>query len=316
MIRNAVSFGLLLITMLLVTAAAIYSGTLSDASSQRVSSVAGEVSSTGPVIRRDKQLGAASDGTELLGRPAMDQPGSDADRHPLDPLLAYAREIREHLESQVADYTATMVKRERINGRLGSEARMLLKVRNRRVEAADAVPLSCYIKFVEPASTRDREVIWVEGRNDNRLISHEGGFLNLKRFELEPSGTLAMLGNKYPITEIGLVRLVEKLIEKGERDRQLGDCQVEIVDGQSVGGRACRLLQVTHPQPDAGFDFHIAQIFVDVERQIPLRYAAFLWPQPGEEPPLEEEYMYLDVQLNVGLTDEDFDPENAAYRFP
>ena len=35
------------------------------------------------------------------------------------------------------------------------------------------------------------------------------------------------------------------------------------------------------------------------------------WPEtPGGEPPLEEEYTYLDVELNVGLKDSDFDPDN------
>ena len=128
---------------------------------------------------------------------------------------------------------------------------------------------------------------------------------------------LAMMDNKYPITEIGLTRLVEKLIEKGERDRLVGPCEVQVLEDQHVGDRTCRLIQVTHPKPDPRYDFHIAQIFIDSERMIPLRYAAFLWPkEPGGEPLLEEEYTYLDVKLNVGLTDADFDPNNKAYNYP
>jgi len=178
-------------------------------------------------------------------------------------------------------------------------------------------PLSAYLKFLEPKSVRGREVIWTEGVNDNKLTGHEGGLLNLMRVELEPTGMLAMVANKYPITEIGLARLVEKLIEKGERDRKIGTCEVQIVEDQHVGDRACRLIQVTHPQKDPRFDFHIAQIFIDVERMIPLRYAAFLWPaEPGGEPLLEEEYTYLNLKLNVGLTDTDFDPDNPAYNYP
>lgn len=236
--------------------------------------------------------------------------------HPLDPLLKIARELKTHMKEEVRDYTATMVKQERIKGQLGEQSRMFLKVRNPRESPSDTTPLSAYIKFEQPSSTKGREVIWVEGRNENRLVSHEAGFLNLKRFNLKPDGMLAMMGNKYPVTEIGLLRLVEKLIEKGERDRAIGSCIVETIDGQRVGDRECRLYQVTHPEPVNGFDFHIAQIFVDVQRNIPLRYAAFLWPKDGEEPPLEEAYTYLDVQLNTGLTDDDFDPDNPDYNFP
>jgi hypothetical protein len=50
---------------------------------------------------------------------------------------------------------------------------------------------------------------------------------------------------------------------------------------------------------------------------VPIRYAAWTWPEKaGEEPPLLEEYTYVDMKLNVGLTDKDFDPDNSAYNFP
>ncbi len=242
---------------------------------------------------------------------------TDAREHPLDPLLQVARRLEQHMHENIRDYSASLVKRERIHGKLGEETRMQVKVRNPQQTAAGKLPLAAYLKFTYPASVKGREVIWVAGQNDNRLISHESGFLNLKRFNLEPTGMLAMLGNKYPITEIGMLRLVEKLIEKGERDRELGLCEVEVIDGQRVGDRECRLYQVIHPEASAGFDFHIAQIFVDVDRNIPLRYAAFMWPQAsGEDPPLEEEYTYLDVQLNIGLSAEEFDPDNPEYDFP
>jgi outer membrane lipoprotein-sorting protein len=73
---------------------------------------------------------------------------------------------------------------------------------------------------------------------------------------------------------------------------------------------------VTHPDKKPEFDFHVAQIFFDIERMIPLRYAAYMWPEDGGDPPVEEEYTYLDVKLNVGLTDEDFNPDNKSYKFP
>jgi len=51
--------------------------------------------------------------------------------------------------------------------------------------------------------------------------------------------------------------------------------------------------------------------------KIPLRYAAYFWPAtPGsEELPVLEEYTYLNVKLNVGLADADFNPNNPNYNF-
>lgn len=241
-----------------------------------------------------------------------------ADAHPLDPALHIARQALMRFEATVEDYTGTIIKRERIGGSLGGEARMEFKIRTRKKEGDKLVrPLQVYLKFSDPWLSRGREVIWTENANEGKLVAHEGGLKNLVRVSLAPTDNLAMMGNKYPITEIGLGKLVEKLIEKGERDKKVGPCTVNIEDGFEVAGRRCQKIEVIHPVPDVRFDFHMAQIFIDTERMIPLRYAAFMWPdKPGSPPPLEEEYTYTDVKINVGLKDSDFDPDNPAYKYP
>ncbi len=263
-----------------------------------------------------------------------DQP-EQPEQPTMEELRGLAREILANLHSHVNDYTATLVKRERIGGRLGEEVRIQIKVRNPVAAVDPAIDspattavaekkavesmggMAAYLKFLEPRSMRGREVIWVDGVNDNKLIVHEAGFLNLMRVELAPHGKLAMLGNKYAITELGLLRLVEKLIEKIDRGVDLSQCSIATREDQMVGDRSCRIIQVTQPRSVPGADFYIAQVFIDNQWQIPLRYAAFLWPEnAGEPPPLEEEYTYLDLQLNVGLTDLDFDPDNPAYDYP
>jgi hypothetical protein len=233
--------------------------------------------------------------------------------HPLDPVLRLAEEIRDYLDSDVVDYTATLVKRERVKGKLGKEEHMEVKIRNRRGDGESRVPLSTYLKFVPPSPNAGREVIWVESRDNGQLHSYQFGI----PVKLAPTSALAMMGNKYPITEIGLLRLAEMLIERGKRDRELGICKVEVFEDQMVAGRACQLIQVTHDNRHAQYDFHIAQVYIDNELKVPIRYAAYLWPESaGESPPLEEEYTYSNLKLNVGLKDLDFDPENPEYRFP
>jgi hypothetical protein len=84
-----------------------------------------------------------------------------------------------------------------------------------------------------------------------------------------------------------------------------------------VGDRICTHLVVKHPVKREYFDFHIAEIHIDDERNVPLRYAAYKWPEvKGGEPVLDEEVTYLDLDLNVGLTEKDFDPDNKEYNFP
>ncbi len=268
--------------------------------------------------RNASLVGVVSTRVPIAHRDVDDTTG--ASQASIPTLLQLANAMLLNMRDNIHDYRAVLVKRERIQGKLADEARMEIKVRNRPTEnqhTTTQLGLAAYLKFHEPQSARGREVIWVENKYENKIIAHESGFLNLLRVSLDPHGSMAMMGNKYPITEIGLMRLIEKLIEKCNRVDDLSQWKVEIVEDQIVGDRKCRMVQVTQPKSVPGADFYIAQVFIDVDRQVPLRYAAFMWPQSAVEPAqLEEEYTYLDLELNVGLTDEDFDPDNAAYNYP
>lgn len=231
--------------------------------------------------------------------------------HPLDPALDVAREGLVHIRTNLRDYTCTLVKQERINGVLGEPEYAYTECRNRRVENGRVIPFSVYMYFLKPDSVKGREVIYVEGRNEGKMVAHEGNFL--KRFGnvwLAPDSALAMRNNRYPITEAGVENLIVKLIERGERDRQRGECQVEFLKNAKINGRSCTVLQVTHPVPRPYFDFNIATIFIDDELNLPVRYAAYSWPsRPGGKPELIESYTYLNLKINVGLTDDDFNHE-------
>jgi hypothetical protein len=250
------------------------------------------------------------------------QPGvaQKTDSHPLDPALELARNTLTMIQRDLVDYTAMIVKRERVGGKLGVHEFMEAKIRNRKiVDGKQVTPLSVYMKFVKPEAVKGREVIWVEGKNNNKLRAHEGGTAGsfLPTVWLPPDGILAMRGQLHPITDIGLENMVLKLIEKGERERKFGECEVEFKQGAKINGRSCTVLQVKHPTQRPHFEFHTAQIFIDDENKMPVRYAAYHWPtDPADKlGPVLEEYTYLDLKLNPGLVDADFDSENPNYNF-
>jgi len=268
------------------------------------------------------ELGA---GTDVRSDPS-------AAPHPLDPVLERARAALVHHRADHHSYTATMIKRERIHGKLAPENRMLLKLRYRPApDAHPTVPsplgpsrwIDVYLRFFEPKSLAGREAIWRQGINDDRLIVHETGLLNLTSVNLAPSSGLAMMGNKYPINDIGIEKLLEKLIERGLKDRALGDCIVNVTRGVQCEGRECERIEILHSEPTMerdgqtiAFDFYRAVIDIDIEHEIPIHYAAYLWPSDGAAPPLDEDYTYKDLRLNAELSDGDFDPNNAAYEYP
>lgn len=238
-----------------------------------------------------------------------------AESHPLDPALTMANKGLKFSKANVKDYTATLVKRERVDGELQPYEYIYLKVRN----AKPQVPFSVYMYFLKPAEAKGREVIYVHGQNENKMLVHEGGGGikgALPNLELDPKGFLAMKGQRYPVTEVGIENLMAQLVQRGERDRRAGTCKVQFRKGAKINGRVCTLLQVTHAKKQAPYDFHIAQIFVDDELGMPIRYASYDWPKSDDaRPELIEEYTYLNLKINAGLSDGDFDPDNGNYAF-
>jgi hypothetical protein len=223
------------------------------------------------------------------------------------------------------DFRAMVRKRERIGKELGPDSRMEIKLRYRDEDPQTGQRrMDVYLKFIEPKSQAGREVIWQEGLNDGLMVVHEAGFLNITRLELSPTSKLAMLGNRYPISDIGIERLLAKLLLKGNRDRGLGDCLVSLTDSVQVAGRDCKRLEVCHPEPEAivgdrsiPHEFYKAIIDIDSEHGVPIRYASYMWPEKSDgEPVLDEEFIYEQLELNAQLADKDFDPDNPAYNYP
>ena len=238
---------------------------------------------------------------------------------PLDTALQIARDGLAQCRAQVNDYTAMLVKRESVDGVLGDHDFIFIKVRNRKIVDGQLVqPLSVYLTYLKPATVKGREVVYVEGRNDGNMIAHEGGFKGrfLPTVPLPPNGMLAMRGQRYPITEIGIENLMVKLIERGETARQFPDVTCTFRKNAKVKDRVCTVLEVTQPNRHPSLDFYQAQVFIDDEYNLPIRYIAYDWPASQGDPlQVIEEYNYLDLKLNVGLTDADFDPNNPQYNF-
>ena len=240
--------------------------------------------------------------------------------HPLDQILPIVDGLIEDATAQIVDYTATRERTELIGDKLVGPQTMAVKVRHDSGKnTQNSSPFSVYVRFNSPKSLQGREVIWVEGANDGRMIVHEVGLLGFKRHVVKPDSLIAMFGSRYPVTDTGVIVLLQKLANIGRKDRSersKDDVDVEIIDGVSSVGVQCKRFRLIHHEKAHEFDFHIAEVDLDMVRKIPVRYAAFGWPGESGEPVLIEEYKYSDVEINVGLGDLDFDPDNPAYQFP
>jgi hypothetical protein len=244
--------------------------------------------------------------------------GESGDQHPLVPVMQMAYERYEQVARDVRDYSCTLVKRDRVAGVLLDPEYLFVKIRHEQVENGRVVePFSVYVRFLGPADVKDREVVYVAGANGGKMIARRGGpRLGSFTTALSPQSDVAMSRTRYPLTEIGMLNLIARLLEVGNEELDDRDVEVTYVPGAKVNERRCTLIQMTHPTYRPHYRYHVARIFIDDELQLPIRYASYGWPgEEGGKPRLLEEYTYLDVRLNPGFTDWDFDYRNEGYGF-
>jgi hypothetical protein len=258
-----------------------------DASPSQPSAVAADAAATRPT--------AAPAGTALDFTP---QPGE----HPLAPVNRVLKASLEEMDRNLRDYSCTFIKQERIDGELGEAQHIFMKVRHE--------PFSVYMSFLKPFT--GREVLWVDGQNNGDMVVREAGFKRmLGKMNLDPKGAVAMRGQKYPITRVGIRNLTAELLRQFESDVRYEECVVSHKADVKIGSRVTTMVQVTHPVARQNFRAHVARLFFDNELRIPIHYDAYGWPQqPGAQPPLDERFTYSNLKINNGYTARDFDANN------
>lgn len=226
--------------------------------------------------------------------------------HPYIPVLKLARAGLDALED-VRDYEAVLTKQERIGKRLVTQ-QVEIKVRHQ--------PFSVYLKFRKPFA--GREVLFVQGQNNNKILAHEGSGLSslIGTVTLPVNSSEAMKGNRYPITMIGLENMLSTLMKQWEFETQYGECDAKYYPNAKLGNIECRVVETSHPTPRKQFLYKTTRLYLDKETNLPIRSECYGFPvRKGDKPPLLEEYTYSNLRINVNLTDLDFDRKNPAYRF-
>jgi hypothetical protein len=235
--------------------------------------------------------------------------------HPLTPVYKFATIRYAYMRPRLRDFECMVVKRERIDDELGPRQHIHLKVRSQQMRDGRIVtPYSVYASWVAPEDYVGRKVLYVAGWNDGKMrVRKGGGRFNYLKLNLSPFGEGVMAESRYPITDVGLVRVAGRLIDRVEEhmliDPQGVNTKVAFFKNAKVSGRVCTRISIEHPEPWPGLGFHKASLYVDDKLHVPVRVESYLWPdEETGESPLLEEYTYLRLRLNVGLTDADFAP--------
>ena len=218
-----------------------------------------------------------------------------------DPLELFRESLRWYART-VTDYTCTFYKQERIDDDLQKAETMAMKFREQ--------PFGVYLKWTGSVS-KGQEVIFVKGRYDDKAVVHPSGLLGLilRKVSLDPEGKMALRHSRRPISYAGMQNMLHLVLGQSEAAKAAGDLRIEYLGTRKeAGGDAYVFNRIL---PDAkGYPCHQLFIFIDRQYLLPVRTEAYLW-----DGRLLSDYRYTDLNLNPGLTDTDFDPDNPAYAY-
>jgi hypothetical protein len=259
------------------------------------------------------------------------------------PTIEELLRLSEEAIAKVKDYTGTLIKKERIDGELVTQ----------KTNFKFSRPFKVYIKFIKPHS--GREVIYVKGWNDGELRVHKGSFpditLNLDPYgsmamednhhsithfglqnTIKISGKTirqALKKNEgtFKVSDGGIVfghptwKVETTLPKKGynviaKDDETLWDISKRT--GQDMYIILYSNKDYDDPDDvDEGDKVFIpryyggkAELYISKKTHLPVKVSTWDWKNR-----LYESYEYPDTKLNVGLSKNDFNPDNKSYNF-
>jgi len=209
--------------------------------------------------------------------------------------------------NQVNDYSAIFIKKQRLGDiipklidRIPAEEQIYTKYKK---------PFCIYYKWISPDP--GKEVIYVDGKNNNKLIAHAGGAMSLFPISkwLSPTDPLAMSNNKYPITRSGIGNMIKSLIDQYELAKSNNELNTFYMGEEILDGKNTIVIGRRLPKKEQ-YACYLSIVNIDTETKLPIRVISYNW-----ELNLEESYYYKNLKINQGLTDEDFNPNNTKYKF-
>jgi len=225
--------------------------------------------------------------------------------HPLAPAIRIAKVSLQAAEA-VQDYQAYFSSQELVGSKMMVH-NAVLKVRHQ--------PFSVYLGFRKP--NEGREVLYVEGQNQNKLLAHDTGLKAIAgTVALDPNSKQAMSESRHPVTGVGIKNLVYQVIALWEAESKFGESNVKYYPNAKLGNMQCKVIENSHPYPRRQFKFHMTRLYIDKATNLPVRVEQYAFPrQQGGKPFLVEQYTYTSIKTNIGLDNVAFDTRNPNYKF-
>ena len=219
------------------------------------------------------------------------------------------------LMESVNDYSVVFHKEERINGDLKPSQMIDMKVQHKPHFAV-------YMKWLN--GERGRQVLYSDEYEDKCLSLKFGGFKKMfPALRVDPNCSSAKAESRYPITEAGVLSLIQKLLKHRERDLELGQ-EVNCVRlaNREFDGRDCYQFMLTYSVRQTEHEYRKHLVMIDTVRHLPVIVQNYTWCDDAsdltarelDDNTLVENYSFTSLNLQSKLVALDFSRDNPGYR--
>lgn len=204
-----------------------------------------------------------------------------------DPIAFFEKCIQRY-DREVEGYTSTLLKQERIDGRL------------ERSEIIDVwfqeKPFSVLMKWKEGAR-KAAAVLYVKGENRDQLLVKPAGIFSVAGIVTrDPNGSDAKKSGRYSLTEFGIKIAMQRTLASWKRADKAGTLKMEYLGVKRIkeaGNRPCWILkrpEYAKPEEDG-----ITQLITYIDKENWLQVGSILKDEDGK---LIGEYFFRDIKLN------------------
>ncbi|TWU08419.1 DUF1571 domain-containing protein [Stieleria varia] len=233
-------------------------------------------------------------------------------------------------QNDVKDYTALLIKREKLGGKLSPRQFAKIKVREpKQTDEGSEVPLSVYMKFYRPQTLAGREILFVEDQRDGLMLARKGGMVFANYTQALPTDhPFAKAESNYLVTDTCVNIMFQTALDQLRCHANSADCELSEFERKSIKGKHCRHFELRLHKKADDVPYHFVRFMVDAELRLPIYVATYGWEtdashqtKSGKESEanldrtLLEEFFLAGLKINVGLGDEDFEADHPDYQF-
>ena len=92
-----------------------------------------------------------------------------------------------------------------------------------------------------------REVIYVAGKNKDKIVAHPGGLFRFFTLRIDPEGRKAMKRNHHSLRESGIEKII-RIIEKDyDRSKKTGLGTIRLLEENSIDGKDVWVIHCEFP---------------------------------------------------------------------